>query len=394
MRRLHAAATDVGRVREHNEDNVLADPELGFYAVADGMGGRAAGEVASKLAVETMAETLRAHRGDLGGRDAGSVLTAAVHAASRAILCEARKDSERQGMGTTVTAVLTQGERVHVAHVGDSRLYLVRGGEAVRLTRDHTLLEELVLAGHVSRADADGAEMGRLRNVLARAVGVAADIVVDTFEFRPLPGDRLLLCSDGLSHYVDEPEIAEVAGGDPEVAVVRLVQVANERGGHDNSSAVVLGFEDGDDADLTAAERYGERFAALSAIPALRDLEPRLATQVILASETSEYPAGTEIARADTPADALCVLLQGTVRFRHGAEAERAAGPGCWFGEAVLVDRWVRTPRVVAASRVRVARLSRDAVDRVSAREPELPGRLVQAFAKGLAERTGAARSS
>ncbi len=232
----HAALTDIGLHRTTNEDSFVAEPPL--FAVADGMGGAQAGEVASALALETLAEALA------GQAD----LPAAAGSANGRVWRAARSDRARSGMGTTLTAVLLRGDRLEYAHVGDSRLYLWRDGRLQQVTDDHSLVGEMVREGHLSR---EAAQTHPQRSILSRALGTEPDVEIDTGELPLRAGDAVLLCSDGLSSMVTDDTIAGVLAALDEPARVarRLVSEAKSGGGHDNITVVVLRFERADGAD-------------------------------------------------------------------------------------------------------------------------------------------------
>lgn len=239
MKRILAAGdTHVGQVRDGNEDSFVVAESV--FAVADGMGGHLAGEVASEAALEPV----RA----LDGRvfpDADAAVTAlrdAVVTANRTVSGMAHDEPTYRGMGTTLTAALLEGRRLHLAHVGDSRAYLLRDGQLRQLTDDHTLVQHLVDEGQISR---EQAATHPQRSVITRAIGVGPEIEVDTMSLDLATHDVLLLCSDGLTGVVDDDELAEVlASGDhPEQVVARLIERANDGGGPDNITVVVLRYD-------------------------------------------------------------------------------------------------------------------------------------------------------
>ena len=222
-------ATDIGRVREGNEDSFLIEPPL--YAVADGMGGHRGGEVASQLALETVERMFREGHGTLEEQ---------IREANRAVFARSAEDRSVAGMGTTLTAALVREGQVHLAHVGDSRAYLLRAGALRQLTRDHTLVDRMLRAGEISEAEA---EVHPHRNVLTRVVGTEPDVSVDERDVGLLEGDRLVLCSDGLTNMVTEDQIQailEATPTNPQEAADRLVRAANRAGGVDNITVVVL----------------------------------------------------------------------------------------------------------------------------------------------------------
>jgi len=240
------SATDIGRVRERNEDSVLVDPPL--YVVADGMGGHRGGQVASQVALETMEEL---------GTEGGGSLAEHVHRANRAVWDRSVEDEQLSGMGTTLTAARVEGTNALIAHVGDSRAYLLRDGVLRQLTSDHTLVARMVKSGEISEAEAD---VHPHKNVLTRALGTDEQVEVDEDSIALVDGDRLLLCSDGLTGMVTEDQIQAILenSDQPQQAADRLVKAANRAGGIDNISVVVL------DAIGEGDEGGGRRVAAPS----------------------------------------------------------------------------------------------------------------------------------
>ncbi len=238
---IYAGRSDVGRRRSVNQDRFLAvtvdtgEGEATLLAVADGMGGAAGGEVASAHAVEELIEALTHPE---ASHSDGELLRAGILAANRAIFGHAQADPDLYGMGTTMVALLVRHDRAVVAHVGDSRAYLVRDGAIHRLTADHNWVAEQVRRGEISEEEA---ERSNFRNVLTRSVGVGANLQADVSELSPLqPGDVFLLCSDGLHGVVDDATIAAMAvAGDPDDAAAQLVDLANSRGGPDNITVVI-----------------------------------------------------------------------------------------------------------------------------------------------------------
>jgi len=229
------AASDVGRARERNEDSYLAMPPV--YIVADGMGGHRGGNVASSLAMQVMAT--------MSNDGSSQMLADKVREANRAILERAKNDRDLQGMGTTITATYVENGDVHLVQVGDSRAYLLRGGDLQQVTTDHTLVNEMVKRGQITAAEA---ETHPQRSILTRALGVDGGVEVDDVNIPAQSGDRLMLCSDGLHSMVDDDTIKQVLTEqpDPQGAAERLVQLANEAGGLDNITVVVLAFAEGE----------------------------------------------------------------------------------------------------------------------------------------------------
>jgi serine/threonine protein phosphatase PrpC len=234
-----ASRTDTGRQRNANEDAYFARPPL--FAVADGMGGAQAGEVASQLAAESFEAV---HRGE---ESPEAYLRAIAKTANARIHRLAQADSERSGMGTTLTAALVDGEEVGLAHVGDSRAYLLRDGELRLLTSDHSLVEELRRQGRLTEEQAEDHPQ---RSIITRALGPERDVEIDTMTYRAKPGDLYLLCSDGLTTMVREDRIAAVLAEAQslEEAVSQLVGEANEAGGRDNITIFAFRLEGAEEA--------------------------------------------------------------------------------------------------------------------------------------------------
>lgn len=234
MKILAGGATDKGNVRSTNEDAFLVDLELQLFAVADGMGGHSAGEVASHLALETLHQQVR----DNADGPPGEVLVAAVNAASAAIVAEAKADETKARMGTTLTALWIAGDTATIAHVGDSRLYRVRWGEVVKLTEDDTAVQELLNVGAVTPEQAADHPWA---HILSQVVGREDALDVEQLSLDLEPGDRFLLCSDGFSDSLSDPRwLTTLSGSPPEESAEALVHRAVELDGRDNATAVVV----------------------------------------------------------------------------------------------------------------------------------------------------------
>jgi serine/threonine protein phosphatase PrpC len=236
-------ATDVGKVRGQNEDAYLVDDQLGLVAVADGMGGHQAGEVASATALEALRAAVTSGEG----------IRDAVTSANEAVYDKSTTDERLRGMGTTLTAgTLATGGTLLVGHVGDSRAYLVHDGTLRRVTTDHSVVEELIQAGEITAAEA---ERDPRRSQITRALGIEPEVDVDLYPTQLSSGDRLLLCSDGLTGMVSEDEIAAILIGepDPSAAARQLVAAANAAGGIDNITVLVVDVVDDEEPTVTGS---------------------------------------------------------------------------------------------------------------------------------------------
>jgi len=241
--------TDVGLKRGHNEDNYLINEELNLYVVADGMGGHAGGEYASAIAVNTVEEVVTSLENDeleVETTDPLEItrhkLKQAIRLAGRRIFEKAREQPEYHGMGTTVVVVLVRGENAYVAHVGDSRVYLLREGTLEQITDDHSLIAEKVRHGLITPEEAKSHKM---RNVITRSLGYQEDVEVDLSVRAVRRGDQFLLCSDGLSGLVEDDELCELMMTQgPQAAARDLVGLACERGGDDNITTIIASVEE------------------------------------------------------------------------------------------------------------------------------------------------------
>lgn len=231
--------TDIGRLREMNQDYVYtSDTPVGalpsLFLVADGMGGHNAGDYASKFTVETVVSLLT----ELPGTDPRELLSRAIKEANERLIAEAESDPSLRGMGTTLVALVLDGENMLVANVGDSRLYVV-GESITQITVDHSLVQEMVRIGEM---DAKEARTSPEKNIITRAIGAEANLEIDFFERKVSPGDEILMCTDGLTNMVDDEDIRRIIAGQRDVVekAMRLVQAANENGGKDNITVVIV----------------------------------------------------------------------------------------------------------------------------------------------------------
>lgn len=256
----YAALSNVGLVRDHNEDAILAEAPL--FVVADGMGGHEAGEIASNIAIEQLLAYAPKSPDALG-------LMRAVKQANAAIIQAANENIGRAGMGTTITAAVIDNGRAVFAQVGDSRAYLLRSGRLSQVTQDHSVVATMVRSGSISESEA---RIHPQRNVITRALGSDPHVVIDTYEYETIRGDRWLLCSDGLSGPVDNEHLEEILNrdADPRVCVEHLVEAANAAGGNDNISAIIVDVPADDTvAEMRAKTKHGRKSFSFGLFTAL-----------------------------------------------------------------------------------------------------------------------------
>jgi len=396
-----SAATDVGRKRSHNEDNFLVDPDLGLFVVADGMGGHAAGEVASAIAVRTVHEVLAAQRdvlreralagasgNELGAQQVRGLLEFAVNSASALVHAEGLADASKRGMGTTLSALLVLGTQGFVAHVGDSRIYMLRSGTVSQVTEDHTVARELVRLGMVSPDQL--ANIPR-KNAITRAVGVYPHVEIDTMSFEVLTNDRFLLCSDGLAGYFDEknePIAPFLELDDRELAVRELIDFANANGGKDNITAVVVRIAG---EEHTAADDRARRVAlkreVLATLPLFSRLNDRQLMSVLAVAELESFEAGEYVMREGDPGDAMYVLLAGRLRVEKNGREIRELLAGEQIGEMALIRSNPRSASVCAVLPSDLVRIRRGDFFDILRGEPHAAVKLLWQFINVLADR-------
>jgi PPM family protein phosphatase len=393
------AATDVGRKREHNEDNFLVDKKLSLFVVADGMGGHASGEVASHIAVHEFRNAIEGRQEVLDSfakgetkvttQDVLALVESGVQAAGAAIFERGKQEPDKRGMGTTISALLVVGDRGFIAHVGDSRVYLLRQSQVIQLTEDHSLINELIRRGKVTRDTLARSPYSAYKNAVTRAVGVYETVQVDTIDFDVLPGDQFLICSDGLHSYLDEDRVREMFSGDEITAIPkRLIDHANEAGGQDNITAIALRVDKaGAEAVDNRAEELTRKIEVLKQMPLFRHLTYKEIIRVLNLTEVSDYGPGEDIMREGEPGDDLYILLRGRVRLHKGGAFITSLLPGAHLGEMALIDRTPRSVTATAEERSRLLILRRQEFYEIIRKDPPLSVKLLWSFVQVLNER-------
>ncbi len=391
---IAGAATDIGAVREHNEDSHFVDPDKQIFIVCDGMGGHAAGEVASSMAVRIAREAwtepamkLRirhyVERGDAETRRALiHALRQGVVNAHLDIIEAARRDHDKHGMGTTFTGLLIAGGEAIFAHAGDSRAYLVRDDIAMQLSEDHTLLARL----HASGIDPAAAEVHNMRwkGVLTNALGIADGTRVATFIVSLYSGDKILLCSDGITEYVVESEIAQVliSAPSPTLAAQQLVNMAVERGGADNATAVVVKVVEAGETRIPPEKRQRDE-EAVSRCALFNNLTPQERLRALRITTTRELKGGKVLAPVALGTRVAYVVLDGEV-----AIADEIAGQGALIYPEALIDGTDMPDRSTSArafTSCRLLTIRRDDFFELTEEDSDLGVKLYAAVAKVLA---------
>lgn len=354
LRLVAYGETDTGRVRDHNEDSFVVDPALGLFVVADGVGGGNAGEVASAMltefAYEGVAEFVEEHPVDGTAPSEELIATyqdflpGLLERASEHIYRRSQEELECRGMATTCVLVKILGNRAIICHVGDSRLYLLRGEKIYQITQDHSLARELMDKGVLTEQDLP---TFRYRNVILRSVGLQPTVQVDTLLLDLFAGDRIVLCSDGLSDLVRPEDVRELAAqAEPRVAVPALVAAANAAGGTDNITLVML--------QVLGTPPHGEVMATerkasfLKRLFLFKDLSFAETLKVVQVVREERAAAGEQILKSGEPGDRLYLVTSGTVEVVQAGVPLTRIGPGGHFGELSLLEQGARTADVVA----------------------------------------------
>ena len=407
MQVTYAALTDVGKKREHNEDAFLVNTDFDLFAVCDGMGGHAAGEIASSIAVQVIKEAIeqnadvlqsyRSGAADLERYEVIHLLEHAIHTACDRIYEAAQQDDKKRGMGTTCSMLMIIGSRGFIGHVGDSRIYLIREGMIHQLTEDHSLVNELVRRGKLKRDEVAGSPYAEYKNAVTRAVGVYPSVEGDTLDFDVLPGDQFMLCSDGLHYYLDEQKILQAFSQEDLQGVVRgFIDLANEGGGHDNITSVAVRV-----AEALEGAEHEEKVAEvnltielLQQIPLFKYCNYKELVHIMNMTEVRDYSANETVFEEGTEGDYLFVVMRGKVKLHKGEAYITSFGAGTHFGEMALVDRVPRSASATAEEDSHLLRIHRRDFYAMVRQETSLSVKILWSFVHVLAERLRVTTSS
>ncbi len=343
-------ASDVGRRRKHNEDFFLIIPEVGLYGVADGVGGHQAGDLASRMVLEGLHHRLLS-RPDLFGKKARQTpiderrkretklfLDRAIQAISYQIFALAQQRGSDFRMGSTVTALIDLGEIATVVHVGDSRCYLLRKGIIYQLTEDHSLIAEQLKMGLISPEEA---AKSRHKNVITRAVGMAERLPVDIFFVDLVPNDRFLLCTDGFYNYLRPGELEKIlAEKDLTNIPEQCIELANQRGGRDNITAIALEVESVSETKVSGTFKsvVNDSITLLQHSPLFRGMTYPEALKLLSLTNSEIFKQGEIIIREGAPPKQLFIIKSGEIAIYHRGELIARLGRGDYFGEMGIFD--------------------------------------------------------
>jgi serine/threonine protein phosphatase PrpC/CRP-like cAMP-binding protein len=395
-----AALTDVGRQRDHNEDNFLVDKKLGLFVVCDGMGGHAAGEVASALAVKVFHEAIKRESwmfDDYAANKRGAekvtrkqiltLLENAINQASSRVHEEARKDAAKRGMGTTLVAVVILANQAFVVWVGDSRIYLLRDSVLEQLTEDHSVFNELLKRKKMAREEIDKLPQ---KNAITRAIGVYEHTEPDSLVVDLIAGDRFLLCTDGLSGYFEE-DLEELnrllALKDSNLAGQELIAAANERGGKDNITTVIVSYGDAAARDESRARHVQLKREILARMPLFRALNDREILLLLQVVEVHPYKDADVVIREGDRGEELFIVLTGSVKVMRGETELARLKPGDHFGEMALVRNQPRSATVISDLDSELMLIRRTDFFDILRSEHQLSVKLLWQFLGALADR-------
>ena len=389
------ALSDIGKVKSSNEDRFLVDDELRLFLVADGMGGHAAGEVASATAVEVIQTHIAGKREVLEsfsetGKGRGEILQMledAVRHACRTIYNKAQNNPDQRGMGTTVSALVLTPTRGFIAHVGDSRVYVLRQGEVIQLTEDHSLISELVRRGKLTPAEA---EKAAYKNAVTRAVGVYADVQVDTLDLELAAGDTFIICSDGLSGHLREArelsDVVETHG--VEASAKAFIDLANNRGGSDNITAVIARVQaERGEMNITDGADIAIKVNILKRMPVFQHLSYVELVEVLNVSDVRSYEVEDVLFDEGDPGEELFIVIEGLVSIQKAGLDLAQLGPGGHFGEMSIMDKGRRSARVVTSKPTKAIVVGRRPLFALMRRDKDIAVKLLWCFVQVLNQR-------
>jgi len=383
--------TDIGRKRPHNEDSVLENTRLNLFAVADGMGGLQAGEVASKIAVDTLCDFLELnysaiadYEKTLSQADKHRIFELLEEAAARAsakIFAYGLENSSGKGMGSTLSALLLAGNGAFIAHVGDSRVYLYRFGKLYQLTEDHTVVNDKLKKGLITKEQAKNYPY---KNVITRAVGIMENGAGDTFFLELAENDRFLLCSDGLHGYCANGVLAEALSEKKlDAAARRLIDYANDCGGRDNITVALA------EASSVKREKFdvSTRIDVLQTTPLFESLEYQDLMRLVNVSKVYEAKFGECVVREGESGDNFYIILSGEVEVSSQGMLIAKLSRGGHFGEMALIDDMARSATVTVTKDADLLCISRGDFSHLLKREPKVASVVLLNISRTMSER-------
>ncbi|MEK6626006.1 MAG: Stp1/IreP family PP2C-type Ser/Thr phosphatase [Bdellovibrionota bacterium] len=374
MRAQAFGMTNKGKVRDHNEDFILVRPELGLYIACDGMGGHNAGEVASQMAAETIAleiqhnfEPIKLYSKDptVSTRETVKrIIDEAIQTACNKIYTQGQANQTQQGMGTTLTLVLHCGSNAFMAHAGDARIYLYRDHGLHPMTQDHSLVNELVQKGMITKEQAVNHPKG---NVITRAVGIQEGVEADILHMEMIHGDILLLCSDGLTKHLTDLDLQTIFKKIPhdslesiKLCAQQFIQTTLDRGALDNVSVVLVALDqEGANKNNEAQANAAKKIETLKRIPLFSELDYQQLMKILEIIEIKSFNAEELVIHEGDKGDQMFILLQGKAQVLKYQTQINLLGPGAYFGEMGLIDDAPRSASVKAIEKTKMIVLSK-----------------------------------
>jgi PPM family protein phosphatase len=396
MRITASGQTDVGRQRDHNEDACLIDPDLGLYIVCDGMGGHAAGEIASQETVRLVQASIHRQRAVLSGYISSPtfeqrtqvlrLVEGAVQEACAHVYAMGQSDPMKKGMGTTIAMLLTLGEAAVIAHVGDSRIYLIRDYQAHQLTEDHSLVWHMLKTGKLTKEEAAYAPYA---NVITRSVGTKPTVQVDTLFVECMAHDRFLLCSDGFHNYLTcEEELAQMSARLPlEGLVTTCIAMANAGGGSDNITVVAVQVDAVQRTGGEAGISVTRKVEALKHIRLFSLCDTHELVKVLNIVHVRSYEPGDVIIAEDTVGDDFFILVSGKIEVVRKGQLLITLRPGAPFGETALLERARRSATVRALEPTKAMLIRGHDFYAMLEQEPAMAVKLLRGFVLAMHQR-------
>ncbi len=396
MRITASGQTDTGLQRDHNEDACLIDPDLGLYIVCDGMGGHAAGEIASQETVRLVQEVIHRRQAVLTAylktptyeqrTQVLRLVEEAVQEACARVYAIGQSNPTKRGMGTTIAMLLVLGEAAVIAHAGDSRVYLVRDHQAHQLTEDHSLVWHMLKTGRLTKEEAENSPY---TNVITRSVGSKPTVQVDTLFVECMSHDRFLLCSDGFHNYLKrEEELAQMSARLPlDDFVTTCIALAHEGGGRDNVTVIAVQVDAVQRTGGEAGISVPRKVEALKRIRLFSPCNAHELVRILNIVHVRSYEPGDVIIAEDTVGDDFFILVGGKVEVLKKGQLLLILGPGAPFGETALLERVTRSATVLALEPAKVMLIHGHDFYAMLAQEPAMAVKLLRGFVLALHQR-------
>jgi PPM family protein phosphatase len=386
--------TDVGKKRDHNEDYFIVTPEINLAIVCDGMGGHAAGEVASEMTATLITQYLLQNRDVIenfsklkNSTTSGAVKSLihdAVVKACADVWDTSVADESKRGMGTTLVLVLIIDNQAFVAHIGDSRVYLNRENHVDQITEDHSFVNEMVKQGLMTKEQATNSPHA---NVITRAIGQQYFVAPDVMQTELMDGDQFLLCSDGLSEYLQEKDFEKELNENSNIStnLINFIDSANQAGGKDNITAILVNVGDVGAVDQIA--NISHKISALKKVPLFKNFSYKELNTLIEIIRVKIFGVNEFILKEGTSGEDMFVILSGEVDIMVDGNIQDSLGPGRLFGEMSLIDKSPRSASIKTKQETRVMVISRTPLFTIFKKEPRIAMKIFWSFLQNMNKR-------